>query len=125
MRVKVADAESLLIREQRARLSLPRQLLLYLDPFALFKDASDGPAQVRQRALSYNRTMRWVLVPYLQRWILIAASLFLAIAPAEALAAEAKIFIIPAAAFAVGASIAIAVTVLIGAVYVLLGNKRD
>ena len=39
--------------------------------------------------------------------------------------AEAKIFIIPAAAFAVGASIAIAVTCLIAAVYLLLGNKRD
>jgi hypothetical protein len=125
MRLKVADVESLLIREQRARLPLPLQVHLYLDPFALFKDASNGPAPARQRALSYNRAMRWVLVPYIRRWILIAASLFLAIAPAEALAAEAKIFIIPAAAFAIGASIAIAVTVLIGAVYLLLGNKRD
>jgi len=125
MRLKVADVESLLIRDQRARLTLPRQLLLYLDPFSLFKDASNGPAPVRQQAISYNRTMRWVLVPYIRRWILIAASLFLAIAPAEALAAEAKIFIIPAAAFAVGASIAIAVTCLIAAVYLLLGNKRD
>src|SRR5438270_6151382 len=125
MRVKVADAESLLSREQRARLPLPHQLLLYLDPFALFKDASQGPAPARERALSYNRTMRWVLVPYLRRWILIAASLFLAIAPAEAMAAQAKIFIIPAAAFAVGASIAIAVTCLIAAVYLLLGSKRE
>src|SRR5262249_8706120 len=123
MRLKVADVESLLMREQRARLPLQRQLLLYLDPFALFKDASNGPAPVRQRAPRYNRAMRWVLVPYIRRWILIAASLFLAIAPAEALAAEAKIFIIPAAALAVGASIAIAVTFLIGAVYVLLGSK--
>jgi len=125
MRVRVADAESLLIREQRARLPLPHQLLLYLDPFALFKDASQGPAPARERALSYNRTMRWVLVPYLRRWILIAASLFLAIAPAEAMAAQAKIFIIPAAAFAVGASIAIAVTCLIAAVYLLLGSTRE
>ena len=122
---KVADVESLLIREQRARLPLQRQVLLYLDPFALFKDASRGPAPVRERARSYNRAMRWILVSYIRRWILIAASLFLAIAPAEALAAEAKIFIIPAAAFAVGASIAIAVTVLIGAVYLLLGARRD
>jgi hypothetical protein len=80
---------------------------------------------MRASALSYNRTMRWVLVPYIRRWILIAASLFLAIAPAEALAAEAKIFIIPAAAFAVGASIAIAVTCLTAAVYLLLGTKRE
>ena len=125
MRVKVADVEVLLIRSERARLPLQWQVLLYLDPFALFKDASNGPAPVRARALSYNRTMRWVLVPYIRRWILIAASLFLAVAPAEALAAEAKIFIIPAAAFAVGASIAIAVTCLIAAVYLLLGKKRD
>jgi hypothetical protein len=125
MRLKVADVESLLNREQRARLPLPWQLLLYLNPFALFKDASTGPAPVRERALSYNRTMRWVLVPYLRRWILIAASLFLAVAPAEALAAQAKIFIIPAAAFAVGASIAIAVTCLIAAVYLLLGARRE
>ena len=66
-----------------------------------------------------------MLVHYIRRWIFIAASLFLAIAPTEALAAQAKIFIIPAAAFAVGASIAIAVTVLIGAVYLLLGTKRE
>ena len=125
MRVKVADAELLLSREQRARLPLPRQLLLYLDPFALFKDASRGTALGRASALSYNRTLRWVLVPYIRRWILIAASLFLAISPAEALAAEAKIFIIPAAAFAVGASIAIAVSFLIGAVYLLLGTRRE
>ena len=125
MRVKVADVEVLLIRSERARLPLQWQVLLYLNPFALFKDASNGPAPVRARALSYNRTMRWMLVPYIRRWILIAASLFLAIAPAEALAAEAKIFIIPAAAFAVGASIAIAVSFLIGAVYLLLGSKRD
>ena len=125
MRVKVADVEVLLIRSERARLPLQWQVLLYLNPFALFKDASNGPAPARARALSYNRTMRWMLVPYIRRWILIAASLFLAIAPAEALAAQAKIFIIPAAAFAVGASIAIAVTCLIAAVYLLLGNKRD
>ena len=125
MRQKPADVETLLIRGERARLPLPRQLLLYLDPFALFKDASRGPALARASALSYNRTMRWILVPYIRRWILIAASLFLAISPAEALAAEAKIFIIPAAAFAVGASIAIAVTCLIGAVYLLLGARRE
>ncbi len=125
MREKIADVESLLTREQRARLPLMRQVMLYLDPFALFKDASQGTALVRSRARSYNRALRWVLVHYIRRWVLIAASLFLAIAPTEALAAEARIFIIPAAAFAVGASIAIAVTVVIGAVYLLLGAKRE
>jgi len=121
---KDSDVEALLIRERRAGLPLPQQILLYLDPFALFKDASRGPAPVRERALSYNRTMRWILVPYIRRWVLIAASLFLAIAPAEALAAEVKIFIIPAA-LAVGASIAVTVSFLIAAVYLLLGSKRE
>jgi hypothetical protein len=125
MRQTETDVESLLLREQRARLPLRQQFLLYLDPFALFKDASSGPLAVRQRALSYNRSLRTILVPYIRRWILIAASLFLAIAPAETLAAEAKIFIIPAAAFAVGASIAVAITLLIAAVYLLLGTKRE
>ncbi len=125
MHHKSADVESLLIREQRARLPLPRQILLYLDPFALFKDASKGPPPARERARSYNRAMRWILVSYIRRWILIAASLFLAIAPTEALAAQAKFFVIPAAAFAVGASIAIVVTLLTAAVYLLLGAKRD
>ena len=80
---------------------------------------------MRQQAISYNRTMRWVLVPYIRRWILIAASLFLAIAPAEALAAEAKIFIIPAAAIAVGCCIAITVSALTVAVYLLLGASWE
>ena len=119
------DVESLLIRERRERLPLPRQLALYLHPFALFKDASSGPPPARERALSYNRAMRWMLVPYIRRWVMIAASLFLAIAPTEALAAQAKFFIIPAAAFAVGSSIAVTVTVLTFAVYLLLGAKRD
>ena len=53
---------------RRARLPLARQVLIYLDPFALFKDASSGPAPARARALSYNRAMRWMLVPYIRRW---------------------------------------------------------
>jgi hypothetical protein len=125
MQQKDTDVESLLMRERRARLPLPRQIALYLDPFALFKDVSSGPPRARERALSYNRAMRWMLVAYLRRWVMIAASLFLAIAPTEALAAQAKFFIIPAAAFAVGASIAVSVTVLIFAVYLLLGTKRE
>ena len=119
------DVESLLVREQRAALPLQEQVLLYFDPFALFMDASRGPAPTRARALSYNRAMRWILVPYLRRWAMIAATLFLAIAPAEALAAQARIFVIPAAAFAVGCCIALVVSVVIAAVYLLLGAKRE
>ena len=111
------DVEALLRREVRSRLPLVRQIRLYLDPFALFKDVSRG----RERALSYNRAMRWMLLPYLRRWLLIAASLFVGIAPAEARAAEATI--VPAAAFAVGFSVAAAVLASIVAVYLMLGRR--
>jgi len=119
------EVESLLIRERRERLPLPRQLALYLHPFALFKDASSGPPPARERALSYNRAMRWMLVPYIRRWLAIAASLFLAIAPIEALAAQATFFIIPATAIAVAFCIAITVSALTVAVYLLLGTPWD
>ena len=125
MKPAEADVESLLRREGRARLPLAQQLLLYLDPFRLFKDASRGSELARRSAAAYNRAMRWVLVPYIRRWVMIAATLFLAAAPAEAAAAQAGIFIIPAAAFAVGACIAATVTVVTVAVYVLLGSNRE
>lgn len=124
MRVKPENPESLLAPQVRAGLPLGQQVLLYLDPFALFKDASAGPRSVRERALSYNRAMRWILVTYLRRWTLIALSLFLCIAPAEALAAKESAFVIAAASSAVGCCIAIAVCAVIGAVYLLLGSTR-
>ncbi|HUQ26321.1 MAG TPA: hypothetical protein VM140_11680, partial [Burkholderiales bacterium] len=68
--------------------------------------------------------MRWMLVPYLRRWVLIALTLFLCITPAEAMAAREAAFIIPAAASAVGFCIAAAVCAVIGAVYLLLGSSR-
>jgi len=125
MRNRETDVESLLKRERRAQLPLAQQILLYLDPFRLFKDASCGPETTRRLALSYNRAMRWILVAYIRRWVMIAATLFLAIAPAEAAAAQTRIFIIPAAAFAVGACIAVTVTVVTVAVYVLLGARKE
>jgi hypothetical protein len=117
------EVEQLLWPERRAKLPLARQLLLYLDPFAFFKDASSGTAVVRERNLSYNRSMRWMLVAYLRRWILIAASLFLGIAPAEAFAAQASLVIVPAAV-AVGFCIAVTVAFCIAAAYLLLGMSR-
>jgi hypothetical protein len=125
MRHRDTDVESLLKRERRAQLPLARQFLLYLDPFQLFKDASSGSEAALRVALSYNRAMRWILVAYIQRWVMIAASLFLAIAPAQAAASQVRLFIIPAAAFAVGACIAVTVTVVTAAVYVLLGTRRE
>ena len=123
--MRESDVEALLLRERRAALPLARQFQLYLDPFALFKDASKGPPRVREHALSYNRAMRWVLVPYIRRWLAIAAALFIAIAPTEALAAQAAFFIIPAAALAIACCIAITVSALTVAVYLLLGARWD
>ncbi len=120
------EVEALLARDARARLPLRLQLLLYLDPFALFKDASNGPAWMRERALAYNRTMRWMLLPYIRRWAVIAAVLLLAIAPTEALAAERSLaLMLPAAAAAVGFCIAVTVALVSLAAYVLLGARVD
>ncbi len=88
-------------------------------------DASLGSAAGRRRALAYNRAMRWMLVPYLKRWTVIAAALFAGIAPAEALAAGGTLALVPAAALAVGFCIAATVTFCIGAAYLLLGASAD
>jgi hypothetical protein len=120
-------AQAFLDRKARAALPLRRQLLLYLDPFALFMDASRGTTAVRRHALAYNRAMRWMLVPYLKRWLIIAAALFAGIAPAEALAAQASssVLVVSAAALAVGSCVAVTVTACIAAAYLLLGASRD
>jgi hypothetical protein len=65
--------------------------------------------------------MRWVLLAYLRRWAMIAASLFLAIAPAEALAAQSPLFLIPTAAVALGCAVALTVAAVIAAAWLLLG----
>jgi len=117
------EVETLLNGEARSRLPLVRQVLIYLDPFALFKDASRGPGPARERALSYNRAMRWMLVPYIRRWVAIAASFALLISPAEAAAAQQAMFAIPMAALAVGCCIAATVAAVTVAVYLLLGRR--
>ena len=119
-----ADVEVLLTPQARARLPLARQLLLYLHPFALFKDASRGPAREQERALSYNRAQRWMLLPYIRRWMLIAASSFIAVAPSQALAAHGPLFVVPAAAFAVACCVAMTVAVCAATAYVLLALAR-
>jgi hypothetical protein len=115
----------LLLKKERAKLPLARQVLIYLDPFALFMDASRGTRQARERALRHNRAMRWMLVGYLRRWAAIAGSLFVGLLPTEALAAQSPIFVIPTAAIAVGCCIAMTVTVLTGAAYLLLGSSSS
>ena len=118
------EVEVLLSGEARSRLPLLRQILLYLHPFSLFKDASLGPAHTRARALSYNRAMRWMLVPYIRRWLVIAASAALLISPAEAAAAQQAMFAIPMAALAVACCVAVTIVAVTVAVYLLLGNMK-
>lgn len=117
------DVERWLSPAARACLPFSRLLRLYLDPFALFKDASGGPASVRQRAMTYNRTMRWMLLAYMRRWLVIATSLFLVIAPAEAMAAQKTMVLLPACA-AVACCVSVAVIVSAAAAYLLLGLRR-
>lgn len=116
-----SECEKLLTPEGRASLSLRRQVLIYLDPFALFMDASFGPALRRQRALSFNRARRGILLAYIRRWLLIAAVSLLGTASADALA---PFVLIPAAGFGIGCSIAVVVAVCAGATYLLLGSAR-
>ena len=121
--VPAAEVETLLKRDARSRLPLARQVLIYLDPFALFMDASRGPVRARERALSYNRAMRWMLLPYIRRWVAIAAGFALLISPAQAAAAQQAFFAIPTAALAVGCCIAMTVAAVTVAVYLLLGSR--
>jgi hypothetical protein len=111
----VEEIEALLTRESRAGLPFARLLRIYLDPGARFMDASRGPAHARIRAMAYNRRMRWMLLPYLRRWGVISALLFLAIEPAQAVSC------IPAAACAISVSIALTVIAVISLAYFLLG----
>ena len=122
-RIESPEQQGLLTREGREALPLRRLLALYLDPFALFMDASQGPAWRRERARSYNRERRPILLTYLRRWLLIAAGSFLGIASAEALAAHAPVFLIPVVGFGIGCSVALAVAACTCAAYVLLGLR--
>jgi hypothetical protein len=109
--------ELLLTREARAGLSTLQLLRLYFDPGALFKDASCGSTYWRQQALAYNCRIRWILLAYLRRWGLIAATLFLGIAPVEAVSH------LPAAAVAVACTISLLVTGCTAVGYLLLATR--
>jgi hypothetical protein len=117
------DIEALLTPETRAGLSLGRQVMLYLDPFAFFKDASTGSAWTRAHARSYNLERRSILLTYIRRWLVIAVGSFLGINCAEALATHVPLLIIPAAGFGIGCSVSVAVAAWSTAAYVLLGAQ--
>jgi hypothetical protein len=113
------NIEGLLTREARSRLPLLLLLRLYFDPGALFKDATRGPARERQSALSYNRRMRWMLLTYVRRWMVLALTFFLCIEPARAMSS------IPAAACAVSVGVALTVAAVTVAAYFLLGASEN
>jgi hypothetical protein len=125
LKLEPGDVEMLLTPEGRALLPLSHQLMLYLDPFAFFKDASRGNPWVREAALRYNRRQRSMLLTYIRRWLLIAAGSFLGIASSETLAAHLPLFIIPAAGFGIGFSIALVFSAWIAAIYLLLGARAS
>lgn len=124
-RVAGEDVELLLRAEHRAQLPFVRLLALYLDPFAFFKDASRGTVHTRAAARRYNRALRWVLVPYLFRWLAIALLLYAAVMPAERYIAFHPLLKIPAAACAVGSCIAVAVLTWTVVAYLMLAAAEN
>ena len=122
MRLSVSNLEeSLLRREGRAGLSFGRLLRLYLDPGALFKDASCGSLLAREQARRYNVRHRWMLLTYVRRWMTIAVFFFLSVGAAEALGAGRSFTPAVAAGFGVGFCVAVAVSVQTLIAYLLLG----
>jgi hypothetical protein len=115
------DVEALLSHRGRESLSFGRMLLLYLDPFALFKDAAHGPAMQRYVALRYNRSMRWMLLAYIRRWMAIAGCCWLGVAAGEALSDRLWLLVYPAIVCGACCCLALIVIALAAAVYVLLG----
>ena len=115
------DVEKLARPEARAKLPLARMLRLYLDPFALFKNASAGPPRSQQESLRYNRRQRGMLLAYLRRWSVIAlACLSSDLALAQA-APGGPILTVPFVGLELGFAFAVCVLLLAAAVYLLLG----
>ena len=90
------DVEALLKPQKRSHLSLRALLRLYLDPFAFFKNANRGNLFNRSAAFRYNKQLRWILVPYMRRWLCIALACLLALNPAAALAQVDSLFLVTA-----------------------------
>jgi hypothetical protein len=124
MRVMVSNLdESLLRREGRAGLPFSRLLRLYLDPGALFKDASCGSLLVREQARRYNIRHRWMLLTYVRRWMTIAVLLLGAVGAAEALGAGQPFVPAVAASFGVAFCVAVTISVQTFIAYLLLGAR--
>ena len=98
-----------------------RLLRFYLDPFALFKNITVGPAAARSEALQFNRRHRAILLTYVRRWAAIAVLCVSAMAPLGAAAQAEPILCIPILGLEVGFSAAVFMLLVSVAVYVVLG----
>ncbi|HZQ75352.1 MAG TPA: hypothetical protein VFB08_20755 [Burkholderiales bacterium] len=116
-----ADVESLARPEVRARLPLWQLVRLYLDPFALFKNASAGTPGAQAEALDYNRRHRRILLAYAWRWLVIGGGCLGGMSLLAALARAEPVLIVPIVGLEIGFSAAVCALLLSLAVYVLLG----
>jgi len=89
-----------------------RRILLGVDPFAALEDEAGRTEPVHRRAAAAS---------HLRRWTMIAMVLYLCMRAAGALAQDDAFFFVPEALAAFGCSIAVAVSAVIGAVYLRLG----
>ena len=117
------EVEKLLSREGRAQLCLHQMLRIYFDPFSLFKNASAGSFWVQYQALLSNRQMRWLLIPYLRRWIGIGIVSIAAIYPISAPAMGESFMFLPVVGLGLLFSVAVCVVMIISVAYVFLGKK--
>jgi hypothetical protein len=115
------STEALLNSEARAGLPLRRLLRLYLDPGALFKDATSGSWLAREQARRYNARYRWMLLAYVRRWMALALLFFAGVGGAESLGGGQPVGTMLAASLAVAFCIAITVSFQTFVAYLLLG----
>lgn len=114
------DVEALAKPEVRAKLPFRFLLWLYLDPFALLKDATVGTPRMQALALDYNRRHRRMLLAYARRWAVIALGCVMSVAPLDALARSQPAMCVPLVGAQIAFSIAFVVLLLSLTVYVYL-----
>src|SRR6478672_1206112 len=101
------QVEALAKPEFRARLSFWQLLRLYLDPFALFKNATTGTRWAQAQALQYNRRHRRILLAYVRRWALIGLACITSLLPLGAAARSEPALIVPILGLELGFSAAV------------------
>lgn len=114
------NEEMLLRPEVRAQLSLAYQLILYFDPFLLFKDVSHGKLVERERALEYNRDHSWMLFRYITRWTVIGTALLATLVYSEA---ALKAWTLLLAGIGIGTCVSFTVVFFLIGCYILLKSR--